>query len=1100
LAGSATGTPPGDQTIVGGGADIWGTADAGYYYYSTVSQPIWDAKVHVKTLEGPDNWTKCELMIRIPATPGGAPAANDPFIAAMTTRTNGQNQVGPQWRTVRGGNADWNGMGLTIRPTYPGTWLRLTREGSLITMWYGSDGTTWNKYVDIDTAKTDVVGGDNATTFGSAWPLDLLVGIAVTAHNDGDLVGGVAGIANLTLSQTAVTPVLAVVTDVQNATAYSYCDAYFSFMATNTALANGTVGGYQWYKNDVAIPNATGSKYAFLVGPSDNNAKIYCKATVQGVSLNSSTGMVTVLTSTEYAGQIKYQAWASNPSRPQINNGDYGVPSRVSAMPSFDAPLDWGGNFGARLTGLFQPPVTGDYLFYISADDDADLFISTDANPANARLIAQQEGWAGHLNWTSHGGGGSANAYLQRQSEYWTPNGTDYPWQLGIHLDASQKYFIMATHHEGGGGDNVGAYFQLRDPSGSTPLPADGTPVNFTNGLISMFSWPATTLAITQQPQDYSTFEGLDATLTVTATTDGELTPLYQWQKDQADLAGKNQATLSFSPTKLTDAGKYRCIITQPPTSLSVTSAEVTLTVNQSVFITGIVRREIWGPNGSVSRDMVNNGTAGPPTSKGFITGFDSVGGIGDNYAMKLSTWFVPAVSGNYVLLTSSDDDSDIFISTDDDPANKRLVCQQTSWNPDREWSSATGQRSSETWSPDGGATVPYAAGIPLVANTRYYIEGTMHDGTGGDSLTVYYLLKGESPPANGTVSNLRGDRVGLMLPKPTSLTVTGPQNATVHGWDQAVFSVSVATDALYPPTYQWRKGGVNIAGATRTVYSPWLTSASDTGATYDCVVSLSQFGVSNSAVATLTVLNDAVFEAGQITEEFFQNVGWTDLQAGTFGAPSQTFARTTFESPTDYGADFSRRLSGFFIPPASDNYVFFTSSDDQSDFYISTDDQPKNKRLVCQQTSWNGTRAWSNAGQQCSSTWSPDGGLTTPYMSGIPLTANQRYYVEQLMSEGGGGDNLAATFKVFSGTDPVAGDAPAFGPSNLGRMVAPAPAQRPQLTIVKVGGDVQVSWTPTGGHLETKATIDGAWSNAGTANPTSLPATGQAYFRVVVP
>ena len=36
LPGSHTGTPPGLMTVIGGGADIWGTWDQFYYVYATV--------------------------------------------------------------------------------------------------------------------------------------------------------------------------------------------------------------------------------------------------------------------------------------------------------------------------------------------------------------------------------------------------------------------------------------------------------------------------------------------------------------------------------------------------------------------------------------------------------------------------------------------------------------------------------------------------------------------------------------------------------------------------------------------------------------------------------------------------------------------------------------------------------------------------------------------------------------------------------------------------------------------------------------------------------------------------------------------------------
>ncbi len=101
LSGSATDNGDGTMTIVGGGADIWGTADSGFYYYTTMSDPVWDAVVRVRDLVnhddagtgtiGDDGWTKCELMVRLPDEWAGMPMADDPFTANMTTRSGGQN-------------------------------------------------------------------------------------------------------------------------------------------------------------------------------------------------------------------------------------------------------------------------------------------------------------------------------------------------------------------------------------------------------------------------------------------------------------------------------------------------------------------------------------------------------------------------------------------------------------------------------------------------------------------------------------------------------------------------------------------------------------------------------------------------------------------------------------------------------------------------------------------------------------------------------------------------------------------------------------------------------------------------------------------------
>jgi len=637
IPGSHTGTPPGLMTVTGGGADIWGTWDQFYYVYTTVEGHSWDAKIRVHDLERPDHWTKCELMVRVPDA-SGLPQGPDPFLAAMTTPATGQNQVAPQWRATRGGSADWNTFNLSVAPSYPNTWMRLTRQGSVFTMWYGTDGVNWTKYADIDTGSTQF-------GFGQRFPARVLVGVAVTSHNNAALAN--ATVSDLSITLLPVTPNLQIVRNLQSQTVYSHTTATLTFQVTNAAIANGSlgVGDYQWFKNGQPIPDATGPTYSFVVAPEDNNAQFTCRATVGTASVNSATATLTVLAPTEISGALKWEYYPGI-SLFGIRSGNHGRPALVRAISAFDAPFNFAENFASRVSGLFVPPVTGNYVFFIAADDDADLYLGTNASPASKRLIAQQEGWAGRNNWISHGGGGGPLAWSQRRSDTWSPDGgMTMPYNAGIPLVAGQKYWIEAVHREGDGGDNLGVYFKrVEDPD-----PTDGLPSNLTGDVIRMLTWTPTTLTITRQPQSVTQWEGLDVTFGVEVSTDAELTPVYQWQRNGVDMPGRTGPTLSLTAGMGDNGARFRCVVSIPGTGLTVTSEEATLTVQQSVFITGIVRREVWGPNRSgITRQMVYDGQAGPPDIRDFVTAMD-VTDWADNYVQRLSTWFVPPTTGRYV-------------------------------------------------------------------------------------------------------------------------------------------------------------------------------------------------------------------------------------------------------------------------------------------------------------------------------------------------------------------------------------------------------------------------------------------------------------------
>ena len=221
-AGSFTDNGGGQWTITGGGGDIWGNSDQCYYYYAWASGTQWVATVKCTDLQGPDNWTKAEMMVRW-SDPNLGPQANDGFIATMTTRAAGQNQIGPQYRPSRGAGAGNNGP--TATPTYPNLWLRLARTNNSFTMSWSSDNITFNTLRTIDTSAT--VDG-----FGTPWPDSVTVGLAVTSHNNNG--GGNIGTAQfegLNVTFPAVTPPTAIgaKTQVTDTSVYPGSAATFTF-------------------------------------------------------------------------------------------------------------------------------------------------------------------------------------------------------------------------------------------------------------------------------------------------------------------------------------------------------------------------------------------------------------------------------------------------------------------------------------------------------------------------------------------------------------------------------------------------------------------------------------------------------------------------------------------------------------------------------------------------------------------------------------------------------------------------------------------------------------------------------------------------------
>src|ERR1043165_5098561 len=77
------------------------------------------------------------------------------------------------------------------------------------------------------------------------------------------------------------------------------------------------------------------------------------------------------------------------------------------------------GNFGTRMRALLTAPTTGSYTFWISGDDNCELWLSTDATPANRQRIAYVGTWSSYREWTKEANQQSAPIVLSAGQKYY---------------------------------------------------------------------------------------------------------------------------------------------------------------------------------------------------------------------------------------------------------------------------------------------------------------------------------------------------------------------------------------------------------------------------------------------------------------------------------------------------------------------------------------------------------------------------------------------------------------------------------------------------------------------------------------------------------
>lgn len=603
------------------------------------------------------------------------------------------------------------------------------------------------------------------------------------------VVTGTCG--NVTSNAAALTLNTATVISTQPA-AQSVCagsNATFSVTATGLALA------YQWKKGGTNISGATSSSYT-VTGATAADAGTYSVA-VTGTcgTVTSNSVALTVNSSTSIGTQPVAQTVCSGSTATftvaatgtslnyQWRKGGTNISGATSASYSIAAA-------SASDAGAYDVLVTGTCGTVTSTS--VNLTVNA-ATSIGTQPLAQSV-CPGGTPLFSVTASGTALTYQ------WKKNGAD------ISGATAASYFINSAS---------------ATDAGSYSVAVSGTCGNLTSNAVPLTVNSAS--AITAQPIAQTVCSGSSATFAVTATGNN-LT--YQWRKGGTAISGATAATLTLNDVSATDAASYDVVVTG--TCGSVTSSTVALTVNaatsittqpiaQSVCAGSAATFSVSAGGSNLTYQWKKNGTA--------ITGATSATYSLASVANADGGTYTVAVTGSCGTVTSSGATLTVnnaaVIGTQ---PQSQAVCAGSSATFTV---AATGAGLSYQWKKDGTVLAGATA-------ASYTIAAVSASDAGSYTVVV-----------SGTCGNATSNAAILSL-NTTPFIGTQPQAQSACAGSTVSFTVAATGTGL---SYQWRKGGSNISGATSATLTLNNISGTD-AASYDVVITGTCGTVTSSAAA----------------------------------------------------------------------------------------------------------------------------------------------------------------------------------------------------------------------------------------------------------
>ncbi|MCP9746748.1 hypothetical protein EGI24_08580, partial [Lacihabitans sp. CS3-21] len=659
----------------------------------------------------------------------------------------------------------------------------------------------------------------------------------------------------------------------------------------------------------------------------------FSSTTTNPACFGSNTGVINITNPIGYGGlgNITYQTWTGIPGTTVSSlttNVNYpNNPSSAILKNTMEGDINGYDNIGGRLIGYLIPRTTGSYTFWLASDDDGELWLSTDSNPANRVKIAEVLGYTDSKQW---------NKFASQKS-------------VAISLVAGQKYYIEAIYKEGTGGDHIAVGWAK--PGQGTTAPSEVIP----GTVIRPFTAPALAEPVFEYSIDGTNFQtsttfngltsgnytitirdtyGCSATSNVTLTAPAQITttpsntsPVCQGSSfDLSATAVSGATAYSWTyPSGSTNSNRNHTISSATASHNGIFTLTVTVGSCSATFTTNVTVKELpsvptitsTNPNcgqndGTITFNFPDNGNY---SSIKFSVN-------GNSNPSYLPANIVNDNIGSHTITGLSAGTKDLYVrwGTDECPLdlpNTTLVSGTTlaPLNMSPAITTCKGNTVSISGTPTNGLA-------PYIYSWSNGLGSTSSVSVSTNVSNVYTLTvrDSNSPSCTATAS------VAVNVVDSPGVTITTPDSLIcVNG----VSTISSTIDIAGTYTYQWQTspngttGWANISGQTSSTFTNSFLVAGNyfyrviVSGSAQCnagtsnafqirVVSSPTAAVvspsNNTCIGTAAILSASVSNgAGSITYQWQQSAngtsGWTDIggQTGSTFSPPFTVAGTFY-------------------------------------------------------------------------------------------------------------------------------------------------------------------------------------------------------------